>query len=158
MALNRVKSQLSSQLEESRRSADEELRERNTVVAQAKNYQHEAEELRALLDEESESKNDLLRQLSKVNTELQEWKNRFEGEGLSKADEIEESRRKAQRKIAELQEALDCANTKISSLEKTRSRLAGELDDAQVCPIILPKLVENHSFFLFEQFFFTFFV
>lgn len=73
-----------------------------------------------------------MRQLSKANAEIQQWKTKFEGEGLLKSEEIEEVKRRQQQKINELQEALDAANSKIASLEKTRSRLIGDLDDAQV--------------------------
>ncbi|KAL6736890.1 hypothetical protein Aduo_007192 [Ancylostoma duodenale] len=129
---SRLKSQLTSQLEEARRTADEEARERQTLAAQAKNFQHEAEQLQESLEEEIESKNEVMRQLSKANAEIQQWKARFEGEGLIKADELEDAKRRQAQKINELQEALDAANSKIASLEKTRSRLVGDLDDAQV--------------------------
>uniref|UniRef100_A0A183FJV6 Myosin-3 n=1 Tax=Heligmosomoides polygyrus TaxID=6339 RepID=A0A183FJV6_HELPZ len=129
---SRLKSQLTSQLEEARRTADEEARERQTLAAQAKNYQHEAEQLQESLEEEIESKNEIMRQLSKANGEIQQWKARFEGEGLIKADELEDAKRRQAQKINELTEALDAANSKIASLEKTKSRLVGDLDDAQV--------------------------
>ncbi|VDM65006.1 unnamed protein product [Strongylus vulgaris] len=129
---SRLKSQMTSQLEEARRTADEEARERQTLAAQAKNFQHEAEQLQESLEEEIESKNEVMRQLSKANAEIQQWKARFEGEGLIKADELEDAKRRQAQKINELQEALDAANSKIASLEKTRSRLVGDLDDAQV--------------------------
>ena len=49
-----------------------------------------------------------------------------------KSDELEEAKRKVQAKCNDLQEALDVAYVKIGSLEKNRSKLIGELDDAQV--------------------------
>ena len=130
--ISRLKTQLASQLEEARRSADEEARERQSAVAQAKNYQHEAEQLRESVEDELESKNEVLRQLSKANAEIQQWKTRFEGEGLLKADELEDAKKRQQQKINELIEALDAANSKIASLDKTRARLVNDLDDAQV--------------------------
>lgn len=48
------------------------------------------------------------------------------------ADELEEAKRRQAQKINELTEALDAANSKIASIDKTKSRLAGDLDDAQV--------------------------
>lgn len=127
-----MKSQLSSQLEEARRNADEEARERQSFAAQAKNNQHEVDQLRETIEDEVEAKNEVLRQLSKANAEIQQWKTRFEGEGLLQAEEMEEAKRRQQQKINDLQEAIDAANSKIASLEKTRSRLVGDLDDAQV--------------------------
>lgn len=139
--MSRLKTQLASQLEEARRTADEEARERQAAVAQAKNYQHEAEQLRESIEDELESKNEVLRQLSKANAEIQQWKTRFEGEGLLKADELEDAKRRQQQKINELTEGLDAANSKIASLDKTRSRLVNDLDDAQVGP----------SFYIFSK-------
>lgn len=69
---------MTSQLEEARRTAEEESRERQSAVAQAKNYQHEAEQLRESVEDEIEAKNEVLRQLSKANAEIQQWKTRFE--------------------------------------------------------------------------------
>ncbi|KHN87676.1 Myosin-4 [Toxocara canis] len=131
-ALHRVKAQLSQQVEETRQAADEEARERQALSAQSKNLQIEAEQAQNNLDEEIESKNEVMRQLSKANAEIQQWQSKFEGDGLLRADEIEEMKRKQGVKINELQEALEAANQKILSLEKSKSRLVGDLDDAQV--------------------------
>ncbi|KAI6228188.1 Myosin head [Aphelenchoides besseyi] len=130
--LHRLKSQLASQLEEAKRTADEEARERQTHAANAKNLQHELDQVREMLDDEVESKAEVLRQLSKANAEIQQWKARFESEGLLRGDEIEEAKRRQTQRIQELEEALGAANSKIQSLDKTRSRLVGDLDDAQV--------------------------
>jgi myosin heavy chain 6/7 len=130
--LGRVKNQLTSQLEEARRTADEEARDKNQAAAQAKNYQHEAEQLKEQIEEEIEGKNEALRNLSKANAEIQQWKTRIEGEDLALSDEIDDAKRRQQQKLNELQEALDAATSKVASLEKTRSRLQSDLDDAQV--------------------------
>ncbi|KAK0408652.1 hypothetical protein QR680_004074 [Steinernema hermaphroditum] len=130
--LHRLKSQLVSQLEEAKRTADEEGRERQTATAQLKNLQHENDNLREQLEEEQEGKAECLRQISKLNAEIQQWKARFESEGLLKMEEIEEAKRKLQQKVQELTEVNEVAYTKIGSLEKTRHKLMGDLDDAQV--------------------------
>ena len=43
-----------SQLEEAKRTADEESRERQTLAGQLKNFQHENDSLREQLDDEQE--------------------------------------------------------------------------------------------------------
>ncbi|VDD85927.1 unnamed protein product [Enterobius vermicularis] len=130
--LQRLKAQINSQLEEVKHAVDEEIRERQALAAQVKNLQGEAEQAHTNLEEEIESKNNALRQLSKANTEIQQWQSKFEGDGMLRADEIEEAKRKQNIKITDLQEALDAANQKIITLEKQKSRLMGDLDDAQV--------------------------
>lgn len=47
-----------------------------------------------------------------------------------RAEEIEEARRKIQARLVDMQDQLDVANQKVGSLEKMRSRLMGEIDDA----------------------------
>jgi len=130
--LHRLKSQLSSQLEEAKRTADEESRERQTLAGHYKNAQHDADSLREQLEEEQEGKAEALRQISKLNAEIQQWKARFEGEGLVRLEEIEDAKRRLQQKVQDLTDANEAANAKIASLEKTRSKLMGDLDDAQV--------------------------
>jgi septal ring factor EnvC (AmiA/AmiB activator) len=78
-----------AQLEEAKRTADEESRERQTLNGQLKNVQHENDSLREQVDDEAEGKAECLRQISKLNAEIQQWKARFEGEGLMKMEEIE---------------------------------------------------------------------
>lgn len=80
--LQRVKAQLAVQVEESKRTADEENRERQSMSAQCKNYQHELDQMRDQVDQEVEAKNEIMRQLSKANAEINQWRSRFENEGL----------------------------------------------------------------------------
>ncbi|VDN05641.1 unnamed protein product [Thelazia callipaeda] len=131
-SLQRIKMQLTQQLEDVRSAADEEVRERQALAAQVKNIQIEVEQAHNNLEDEIESKNEVARQLSKANAEIQQWQSRFEQDGMLQASEVEEVRRKQAIKINELQEALEQANQKIASLDKAKSRLLGDLDDAQV--------------------------
>lgn len=87
--LNRLKQQMTSQLEEAKRTADEEGRERQSLAAQLRNAEHEIDGLREQLDEAEERKSEMQRLLSKANGEVQQWRARFEAEGLGKADEVE---------------------------------------------------------------------
>lgn len=97
-----------------------------------KNLEHDNDNLRVHADEEAEGKAECLRQMSKLNAEIQQWKARFEGEGLAKMEEIEEAKRKLMQKVQDLSDVNEAANAKIGSLEKTRHKLMGDLDDAQV--------------------------
>ncbi len=108
------------------------FQERQSLSGQCKNFEHECDSLRDQLDEEAEAKSELQRQLSKANADIQQWRSRFENEGLSKAEELEDAKRKLVQKLSDVQEQLDAANVKIGGLDKTRSKLLGDLDDAQV--------------------------
>ncbi|CAJ0585620.1 unnamed protein product, partial [Mesorhabditis spiculigera] len=129
--LTRAKAAYSSQLNEAKKSLDEESRERQELNVQSKNLQHEIEQAQELLEEEAEQRSDLQKQLSKMNSEIQQWKAKYEGEGLVGADEVEETKRKQNMRIFELQDLLSAASQKISMLEKAKGRLMQETEEAR---------------------------
>ena len=67
--LSKIKVSLTTQLEDTKRLADEEGRERATLLGKFRNLEHDIDGLREQLEEESEAKADLQRQLSKANAE-----------------------------------------------------------------------------------------
>jgi len=79
--------------------------------------------VREQLEEESDAKTDLQRQLSRANAEANQWRVKFESEGMSRTEELEEIKRKLTAKLQESQSGLDAAMSKVSSLEKSKSRL-----------------------------------
>ena len=89
------------------------------------------------MEEESLGRQEVQRQVTKAQAEIQTWRSKFESEGLTSAEEMEEAKRKIAAKIKDLQEVLATANTKITTAEKTRARMMGELDDAQVLDLLL---------------------
>ncbi|KAK0395608.1 hypothetical protein QR680_001355 [Steinernema hermaphroditum] len=121
-----------SQLEETKRTIDEEVKERQGMTAIIKNLEHELEQLQESLDEEINNKFDILRQVSKANEEVQQWREKFECEGLVNQDEIEELRQKQQAKVFELRDQVDAANSRIIALEKQKSRLTTDIEDSKI--------------------------
>merc|ERR1719266_866637 len=97
----KYKVQLMSQLEEIRRVADDEAKERQSLLGKYKNLEHELDGHREHLDEENGAKEDILRQLNKANQESDMWRSRFEHEGLAKAEEIEMTKMKLQARLTE---------------------------------------------------------
>merc|ERR1712025_1355306 len=65
-ALGKNKISLSTQLEDTKRLADGEARDRATLLTKYKNLSTEAENLKMKIDEEADKKNDALRALSKA--------------------------------------------------------------------------------------------
>ncbi|GMS83847.1 hypothetical protein PENTCL1PPCAC_6022, partial [Pristionchus entomophagus] len=130
-ALNRSKAQLVTQVTEAKKAAEEESHERLEINAAVRNLEHEIESMQEQLEDQIEQKSEIMRQLSKVNSEISHWKSRYEGEGLVGAEEVEEAKRKQIARYLDLQDALNAANNKISSLEKAKSRLLQETEDAR---------------------------
>lgn len=92
----------------------------------------ENDALREQVEEESEGRSEAQRHLAKVNSELSQLRAKFDGEAVARAEELEESRRKLQIKVSDLEEQLNTALSKNSSLEKTKARLAGECEDLMI--------------------------
>ncbi|GMT04726.1 hypothetical protein PENTCL1PPCAC_26900, partial [Pristionchus entomophagus] len=128
MNLNKAKILLTNQLEESKRFADEESRERQNLSNLSRNLQRDVDHLKEQVEDEIAAKGETTRQLSRAQNELEIWKSKFESEGLIGADEFDEVRRRQNAKVVELQDALDAANAKIVQLENSKTRLASEAD------------------------------
>uniref|UniRef100_A0A1S4H334 Uncharacterized protein n=2 Tax=gambiae species complex TaxID=44542 RepID=A0A1S4H334_ANOGA len=130
--LSKIKISLTQQLEDTKRLADEEARERATLLGKFRNLEHDLDNLREQVEEEAEGKGDIQRQLSKANAEAQLWRSKYESEGVARAEELEEAKRKLQARLAEAEETIESLNQKCIALEKTKQRLATEVEDLQL--------------------------
>merc|ERR1712242_78914 len=128
-ALQKNKISLTTQLEDTKRLGDAEARDRANLLTKYKNLMTEAENLRMRIDEKAEKKNDVLKALSKAQAEIQLWKSKFETEGLGRIDELEATKAKIASRVAEAEEAIEALNGKIGSTEKSKNRLAAELEE-----------------------------
>merc|ERR1719492_596394 len=77
-ALQKNKISLGTQLEDTKKLADGEARDRAALLTKFKALCSESENLRMKIDEESEKKNDVLKALSKAQSEIQLWKSKYE--------------------------------------------------------------------------------
>jgi predicted nuclease with TOPRIM domain len=123
--MSKRKAQALAQLEDSKRTLEEEHQERMEVSAHVKALEHDIEQIREAIDEEVQGKEDILKQLSKAKAEAQQWRAKFEGEGLVAADELEEERRRRLNKKLEISEHLAELNSKLSAVEKVNTKVGG---------------------------------
>ena len=128
-ALQKNKISLGTQLEDTKKLADGEARDRAALLTKFKSLVIESENLRMKIDEESEKKNDALKALSKAQSEIQLWKSKYETEALGRIDELEGSKHKLGAKVAEAEENIESLNTKIGSAEKSAARMNSELEE-----------------------------
>merc|ERR1712110_338043 len=80
--LQKIRVNLQAQLDEQRRIADDESKERTFLLGKYRNLEHEVDTVREQLEEESQSKADSLRQLSKAAGDANVWRQKYEKEGL----------------------------------------------------------------------------
>ncbi|KAH8246731.1 hypothetical protein KR038_011792 [Drosophila bunnanda] len=122
------KSQVISQLEDARRRLEDEDRRRSLLESSLHQVEIELDSIRSQLEEESEARIDLERQLVKANADAASWQNKYSAEVAARAEEIEDIRRKYQVRITELEEHIESLIVKVNNLEKTKTRLASEVE------------------------------
>merc|ERR1719225_880351 len=130
--LVKVKSGLVALLDEARAVADNEAKERQSLLGKFRNAEHEVGGMKEHLDEEVAAKENLLRQLNKATGEADMWCSRFEKEGVAKAEELEMAKLKMQARLSEAESTITQLHAKLSQLDKAKGKLQGELDDMNV--------------------------
>merc|ERR1712055_1198351 len=125
--LSKDRTSLTTQLEDSKRLADAETRERINLLGKMRNLQHELEVMKEHL--EDDAKMEVERQLSKAFADIQLWKTRYETEGVARAEEIERDKAKVAGRLAEAEDTITSLQEKIANLEKSKARSKAELDD-----------------------------
>merc|ERR1712001_4554 len=127
--MNKGKISVSTQLEDTKVLADAESKDRSSLLTKYKMMATDLENLREKMENEAMRKSDALKALSKSQAEIQLWKSRFETEGMGRVEELEAARNKLQAKIVESEELVDSLSTKVANAEKSKGRLATDLDD-----------------------------
>ena len=130
--LGKAKISLSTQLDDTRRLADAESRDRSALLSKFKNLNSELENIRERIEEEAEMKGEILKQLSKAQAEIQLWKSKYETEGLARIDELEGNKAKLMMRLQEGEETIDSLHSKVASTEKSKHRMDTELEDLQL--------------------------
>merc|ERR1712042_127684 len=126
---NKTKISLTTQLEDTKALADAEAKDRAALLTKYKNLSTDLENLKENIDNEHMRKSDALKALSKAQAEIQLWRSRYETEGMGKIEELEGARSKLQARIVEAEENVDALQTKVANTEKSRARLAADLDE-----------------------------
>merc|ERR1711963_1346074 len=127
--LSKDRTSLTTQLEDAKRLADAETRERINLLGKMRNLEHELEVMKEHLDEEFDAKQEIERQLSKAFADIQLWKTRYETEGVARMEEIDRDKAKVALRLHEAEDTISSLQEKIGILEKSKVRLAAELDD-----------------------------
>merc|ERR1712198_554257 len=127
--MNKGKISVTTQLEDTKALADAEAKDRAALLTKFKMFSTDLENLREKLENEAMRKSDAMKALSKAQAEIQLWKSRYETEGMGRIEELEGARAKLQAKIVENEELVDVLQTKVANAEKSKGRLASDLDD-----------------------------
>ena len=97
------KSALVASLEEQKSVANNEAKERVSLLSKFRNLEHEIDGLKQNFDEEVAYNSNAARQLNKALGEADMWRQKFEIDGMAKAEELEMSKLKLQARLSESQ-------------------------------------------------------
>merc|ERR1712128_369109 len=150
--MNKNKVSLSTQLEDTKRLADSEARDRSSLLTKYKNLSTDLETLKDKIESTHLQKSDLMKALSKAQSEIQLWRSRYETEGLGRVEELEAGNSKLKARVGEAEETVDSLQTKIANVEKSKARIAQELEElsmeyerAHAAAIIVEKRAMNYD-------------
>merc|ERR1719334_757298 len=155
--LGKIKQTLNAQLDEQKKIADDEAKERVFLLGKFRNLEHEVDTTREQLEEETQSKADALRMLSKSVGDAQMWRMKYEKDGLARCEELESAKMKLQSRLAEAEATVQNFNGKAMALEKEKMKLqsdieemSGLLDDSQAKCFQMEKKAKNFDKIVIE--------
>merc|ERR1712158_58740 len=123
--VSKYKIQLVSALDEAKKVADAEAKERQALLGKFKNLEHDLDGSKAMMDEESGAKDDILRQVAKACSEADMTTEQLHG----KLRQLDNAKNKIQGEINEVAAQCDQAHILNSSMEKKAKqfdRIVGE--------------------------------
>merc|ERR1711963_941703 len=130
--LAKLKHSLGDQLSEARAVADNEAKERQSLLGKFRNAEHEVAGTKDHYEEEVASKENIGRQLNKALGEADMLRVKYEKEGLAKAEELEMAKLKMQAKLAQIEKAR-------AKLTADLEAQAQQLDQAQILNLAMEK-------------------
>merc|ERR1712051_788298 len=126
--LAKLKHNLGDQLSEARAVADNEAKERQSLLGKFRNAEHEVAGMKDHYEEEVASKENIGRQLNKALGEADMLRVKYEKEGLAKAEELEMAKLKMQARLSEAESTSMQLQAKLAQIEKARAKLAADLE------------------------------
>ena len=85
--------------------------------------------LKEQIEDEQESKAEINRNLTKMNNEVVNWRTKYEVDAIQRTEELEEAKKKLVSRLQAAEELVETYQSKCSSLDKTKLRLATEVED-----------------------------
>merc|ERR1739846_132968 len=127
--VSKYKIQLVSALDEAKKVADAEAKERQALLGKFKNLEHDLDGSKAMMDEESGAKDDILRQVAKACSEADMWRSKYENEAVAKAEDLEMTKLKLQARLSEAESTTEQLNGKLRQLDNAKNKIQGEINE-----------------------------
>merc|ERR1712038_739244 len=127
--LQKVKINLTNQLEDIKRMCDDEAKERQSLLGRFRTLEHEYDGIKEHFDDEQQQKDEAMRQCQKFMGEANLWKSKYENDALGRIEELEMTKLKLQARLAECEGTMGNLNGKLMSLEKAKMQLQKDIED-----------------------------
>merc|ERR1712226_918227 len=144
--MTKTKSALVSALDEQKAIADNEAKERVSLLGKFRNMEQMADGLKENYDEEGGPKENLARQLNKALGDADMWRQKYEIDGVAKAEELEMAKMKMQARLSESAAMIEQLQLKLAQMEKAKAKaaadaadMAQQLDQAQIMNSAMEK-------------------
>merc|ERR1712142_1347537 len=126
--LYKITQAMGSQLEDVKKVAYDENKERVTLLGKYRNLEHDLDGLREQLNEDADAKWELSRNLQRASADANMYRAKYESEGIARAEELEAARLKISARLEEAEQQIENLNFKNGSLEKVKARISTELE------------------------------
>merc|ERR1712142_539064 len=121
--LYKITQAMGSQLEDVKKVAYDENKERVTLLGKYRNLEHDLDGLREQLNEEADAKWELSRNLQRASADANMYRAKYESEGIARAEELEAARLKISARLEEAEQQIEQLNFKNNSYEKIKYRI-----------------------------------
>merc|ERR1711899_101938 len=136
--LQKLKIQLNNQLDDAKRMADDEAKERQSLLGRFRTLEHEFDGVKIHFDDEVQQKEEVQRQVHKATGEMNHWRAKYEQDAVARIEELEATKLKLQARVDQANMLYNQAEKKIKLMDKTigewKSKANGlsmELNDSQ---------------------------
>ncbi|CAB4065969.1 MYH6_7 [Lepeophtheirus salmonis] len=129
--MNTQRLSLMNQLEDAKRLAAYDIKERSNIMSKYKQMEREHDNMRSHLDDEVQAKQELQRQIAQLNEQIQSWRSKYDNHTVPMIEDMENAKMKLQLRLAEAQDTIEGLNSHCINLEKSKQRVTMELEDLQ---------------------------
>merc|ERR1712142_1221630 len=126
--LYKITQALGAQLEDVKKLAYDESKERVTLLGKYRNLEHDLDGLREQLNEEADAKWELSRNLQRATADANMYRAKYESEGIARSEELEAARLKLSARLEEAEQQIEQLHFKNNSYEKIKARISSDYD------------------------------
>merc|ERR1712121_992 len=127
--LYKITQTLGAELEDVKKLAYDDNKDRATLLGKYKNLEHDLDGLREQYNEDYDAKWGLERNLQRAQADANMYRMKYESEGIARSEELEAARLKISARIEEAEQQIEQLNFKYTSLEKIKARISADYDN-----------------------------